>query len=74
MANFKMISQIKVLLAILVFAAGAFAQATDNGSLEGTVYLSADGTTLAVGAYLEDSANGNLNDNSASDAGAVYLY
>ncbi|MEO7732773.1 MAG: hypothetical protein ABIY55_17515 [Kofleriaceae bacterium] len=40
--------------------------------------LSADGTTLAVGAELEDSAtvgiDGNQGDNAATDAGAVYVY
>ena len=43
-----------------------------------SVALSADGNTLAVGAYLEDSnatgVNGDQTDNSASDSGAVYLY
>lgn len=40
--------------------------------------LSADGSTLAVGAHLEDSGadgiNGNQADNSATDAGAVYVF
>ncbi len=43
-----------------------------------SVPLSADGSTLAVGAWFEDSAatgiNGNQADNSASGAGAVYVY
>ena len=42
------------------------------------VALSADGSTLAVGASGEDSnatgIDGNLNDNSASNAGAVYVF
>ncbi|MFN0246543.1 MAG: integrin [Kofleriaceae bacterium] len=42
------------------------------------VALSADGSTLAVGAFQEDSAavniNGNQTDNSAMDAGAVYVF
>ena len=42
------------------------------------VSLSADGGTLAVGAYLDDSAatgiDGNQNDNSANDSGAVYIF
>ena len=42
------------------------------------VSLSTDGGTLAVGAYLDDSAatgiNGNQNDNSANDSGAVYVF
>jgi hypothetical protein len=40
--------------------------------------LSGDGSTLAVGAHLEDSKatgiGGDQADNSAPDAGAVYLY
>jgi hypothetical protein len=43
-----------------------------------SVALSADGTTLAVGAVEEDSQatgiGGNQTDNSASGAGAVYVY
>ena len=43
-----------------------------------SVALSADGNTLAVGAYGEDSnatgVGGNQADNAAPDAGAVYLY
>ena len=42
------------------------------------VSLSADGGTLAVGASRDDSAvtgiNGNQNDNSANDSGAVYVF
>jgi hypothetical protein len=42
------------------------------------VTLSGDGNLLAIGARLEDSAtsgiNGNQNDNSAEDAGAVYVF
>ena len=43
-----------------------------------SVALSGDGSTLAVGAYREDSAatgiDGNQADNSAADAGAVYVF
>jgi hypothetical protein len=43
-----------------------------------TLALSADGNTLAVGALTEDGGsagiNGNQSDNSASSAGAVYVY
>ena len=43
-----------------------------------TVALSADGSTLAVGATREDGAargiNGNQADNTAEDAGAVYVF
>ena len=43
-----------------------------------SVALSADGSTLAVGALLEDSAasgiNGNQADNSAYSSGAVYIF
>jgi len=42
------------------------------------VTLSSDGRTLAVGAYLEDSAATGINsiqsDNSATDSGAVYVF
>jgi hypothetical protein len=42
------------------------------------IALSADGNTLAVGAYREDSnatgVGGNQADNSAADAGAVYMF
>ncbi|QQR89157.1 MAG: FG-GAP repeat protein [Myxococcales bacterium] len=39
-----------------------------------TVALSTDGSTLAVGATTEDSANTDPNDDSASGAGATYLF
>jgi len=43
-----------------------------------SVALSADGSTLAVGADAEDSnaigIDGNQDDNSAGGSGAVYLY
>jgi hypothetical protein len=74
--------------AVYVFSLGTggwFQQAyvkaanTEAGDRFGRVLaLSGDGDTLAVGAYLEDSnaagVGGNQGDNSASDAGAVYLY
>ncbi|MGL6159921.1 FG-GAP repeat protein [Microbulbifer sp.] len=44
----------------------------------GSLALSADGSTLAVGAYAEDSSatgiDGNQADNSASASGAVYVF
>ncbi|MGH8251393.1 MAG: FG-GAP repeat protein [Steroidobacteraceae bacterium] len=50
----------------------------EAGDSAGAVAISADGMTLAVGAEGEDSAatgiDGNQADNSASDAGAVYVY
>ena len=50
----------------------------DNASMGVAIALSDDGNTLAVGAKTEDSAatgiNGNQADNSANDAGAVYVY
>lgn len=39
-----------------------------------SVVLSRDGNTLAVGAYTEDSNGTAEGDNSASDAGAVYVF
>jgi hypothetical protein len=52
---------------------------TDAGDLFGVgLALSADGNTMAVGAYLEASAatgfNGNQADNSSVAAGAVYVF
>ena len=52
---------------------------TDSADYFGySVALSADGNTLAVGGYREDSAatdiNGDTSDNSANSAGAVYLF
>ncbi len=59
----------------------AFVKASNTGSGDlfgATVALSADGTTLAVGAFGEESAatgiNGNQADNAASQAGAVYAF
>jgi hypothetical protein len=50
----------------------------DGDTFGNSVALSADGNTLAVGAYLEDSnatgVNGNQADNSVVQSGAVYLY
>jgi hypothetical protein len=51
----------------------------DQGDQFGSsIALSADGNTLAVGAYFEDSAakgiNGNQADNSMNEAGAVYVF
>jgi len=55
--------------------------ASQSGSLDEDSYevaLSADGSTLSVGAYVEASSatgvGGDQADNSASDAGAVYVY
>ncbi len=52
---------------------------TDGGDIFGeAISLSADGNTLAIGAYAERSAvsgiNGNQVDNSAAGAGAVYVF
>ncbi|KKL06450.1 hypothetical protein LCGC14_2595910, partial [marine sediment metagenome] len=59
----------------------AYVKASNNESLDwfgSSVALSGDGNTLAVGAAGEDSAatgiNGNMADNSASQAGAVYIF
>lgn len=63
------------------WAQEAYLKASNNDELDRfgqSVSLSGDGTTLAVGAYLEDSnatgINGNEGDNSEDGAGAVYLY
>jgi cysteine-rich repeat protein len=51
---------------------------TEEDHFSWSIALSADGSTLAVGAWLEDSAatlvGGNQADNSVSSAGAVYLF
>ncbi len=59
----------------------AYVKASNTGSFDrfgGGVALSADGHTLAVGATGESSnaatINGNQNDNSAVDSGAVYVF
>jgi hypothetical protein len=59
----------------------AYVKASNTGAGDSfgvSVALSADGSTLAVGARNEDSnatgLNGNQADNSAGDSGAVYLY
>lgn len=62
----------------------AYVKASNTGGSDGfggSLALSADGNTLAVGANEEDSAATGINststgqaDNSASLAGAVYLY
>ena len=59
----------------------AFVKATNtrlNDQFAWALSLSGDGNTLAVGAHLEDSGasglNGNEEDASAPDSGAVYVY
>jgi hypothetical protein len=57
----------------------AYVKASNTGGYFGdSVALSADGNTLAVGALYEDSnatgIGGDQTNNSASNAGAVYLY
>ncbi len=64
-----------------VWAQHVYVKASNNEEEDGfgsAVTLSADGNTLAVAAYGEDSAvtgiNGDENDNSAKNAGAVYVF
>ena len=64
-----------------VWAQQAYVKASNTNagdSFGWNVSLSADGNTLAVGAYNEDSnatgVNGNQNDNSITDSGAVYVF
>jgi FG-GAP repeat len=59
----------------------AYVKASNTGAGDqfgNAVALSGDGNTLAVGAYLEDSAatgiNGNEGDNSMKNSGAVYVF
>jgi len=63
------------------WAQQAYVKASNTGSQDrfgGSLALSADGNTLAVGAWEEDSAatgiNGNQGDNSAIRAGATYVF
>ncbi len=63
------------------WAQQAFIKASNTGSGDhfgNAVALSADGNTLAVGAFWESSGatgvNGNQNDNSIPQAGAVYVF
>ncbi len=64
----------------LAQAVGYFkASNTESNDEFGTsIALSADGKTLAVGSYIEDSSatgiNGNQSDNAATDSGAVYVF
>jgi hypothetical protein len=63
------------------WAQQAYIKASNTGASDGfavSVALSGDGSTLVVGAPLEDSAatgtNGTQADNSAEEAGAVYVF
>ncbi|MES9924606.1 MAG: hypothetical protein ABW152_10960 [Candidatus Thiodiazotropha endolucinida] len=62
------------------WAQQAYIKASNTGAGDafGQLALSADGNTLAVGAYLEDSAARGIHvsqaNNSGGDAGAVYLF
>jgi hypothetical protein len=72
-------SELTIFEAMLGTLAYAKASNTDFGDLFGTaVALSADGSTLAVGAPVESGnatgLNGNQADNSAPASGAVYVY
>jgi len=64
-----------------VWSQQAYVKASNTGEADWfgfAVTLSADGNTLAVGAYKEDSRatgiNGDQSDNSASSSGAAYLF
>jgi hypothetical protein len=57
----------------------AYLKASNTGAGDGFSYpVSVSGGTLVAGAYAEDSnakgVNGNQNDNSATDAGAAYVF
>src|SRR6266571_656202 len=64
-----------------IWSQQAYVKASNTGAVDlfgGSVSLSGDGNILAVGAIGESSAatgiGGNQTDNSAADAGAVYVY
>ena len=66
---------------VVVGRGSAYLKASNTGASDRFGYavaLSADGSTLAVGAYGEDSnamgAGGDQANDSATDAGAVYVY
>jgi hypothetical protein len=59
------------------FSLQAYVKASNTGAGDcfgQSVALSSDGSTLAVGAFLEASRGANPDDNSAQDAGAVYVF
>lgn len=65
----------------LTWEQGSYVKAVNTEAKDwfgGSIALSADGNTLAVGATHEDSGatgiNGDQTDNSAEDSGAVYVY
>ena len=65
-----------------IWAEQAYIKASNTGAVDffgGSVGLSADGNTLAVGAYLDDSNTSGVDstpndDGSANDSGAVYVF
>jgi trimeric autotransporter adhesin len=60
-----------------MFSLQAYLKASNTGAGDRFgqgVALSADGSTVAVGAFLEASRGANPDDNSAQDAGAVYVF
>jgi hypothetical protein len=60
-----------------MFSMQAYVKASNTGAGDcfgQSVALSADGSTLAVGAFFEASRGANPDDNSAQDAGAVYVF
>jgi len=73
--RYSLLSDTALRAAIGYFKASNTAEGDQFGH---SISLSADGSTLAVGAYLEDSSatgiNGNEADKAAVDAGAVYVF
>jgi hypothetical protein len=67
--------------AVDTWAQQAYVKASNTGAIDffgRSVSLSADGNTLAAGAFLEDGSatgvNGNDADNNAIDAGAIFVF
>ena len=63
------------------WAEDSYIKASNTGGVDSfgfSAAVNSDGTAVAVGAYLEDSAatgiGGNQADNSAAQSGALYLY
>ncbi|MCO6512689.1 MAG: TonB-dependent receptor [Aridibacter famidurans] len=63
------ISQIKLLAAMLLLTAGVFAQATDNGSLEGTVYDPQVAAVPNATITVKNTATGTTRKASSDDQG-----
>jgi hypothetical protein len=71
-------TQIQALLSEVILIQQAYLKASNTGSGDWFGSVAVSGNTVVVGAFGEDSSatgvNGNQNDNSALDSGAVYVF